>query len=191
MARDGSSGWTRSRLLPMLTLAACLAAAATSTHAGEAPVTNVSITLDPPDAGKQVVTVRLTPTETRQYSQFVFDCRLRQEFDWPGNKGQTIRRTIEPVTFTYRRPDVKMVDGLDLHISFFVPVDIAELRTRYGRSTFVTNAPVTVSRVTVTAHSDEGPIWSFTRPPVLTTVTPLSGSRVPPQPSTAPARKTP
>lgn len=130
--------------------------------AQQVPVTNRSVTLDPADLGKQVVTVRMTPTETRAYDQLTFDCRLRQEFDWPGPNGSTLRRSVEPVVFTYRRPDVRMVAGLDCYVSFFVPVDVAELRTRYGPTTFATNAAVTVSRVTVSATAEGTSVWSFT-----------------------------
>ncbi len=126
-----------------------------------APVANVRIATDPPVDGKQVVTISLTPTASFTADTIEAECRYHQEFDWPPKAAKPGRRVLEPEVFTFRWRQVKFVDALDLHLSFFVPVDLKELREKHGVTTFVTNAPVTISTVTVRAFADEKPLWSF------------------------------
>jgi len=136
-------------------------------HSEEAPFTNILVRLDPPDRGKQVVTISATPTATFSEELLEIECQYRQEFDWPPQGRNKIRRTIEPGVFTHRVKNVRFVDSLETHLSFFVPVDVRELREKHGPTTFVTNAPVTISRVQVSAVSNGVVRWSFRAVPVL------------------------
>ncbi len=140
---------------------ALLAAIAPRLLLAQIPVTNVRITVDPPADGKQVVTIHVTPTATFVADLIEAECRYRQEFPWPPRAAKPSIRVIEPAVFTYRARQVKFVDALDLHLSFYVPVDLKELREKHGPTTFVTNSPVTLSTVTVSAYSNDTPAWSF------------------------------
>jgi hypothetical protein len=153
-----------------LALLAALAAAAASgqTNGMAAPVSHVRIVTDPPVDGKQCVTIDLTPTASFTAETIEAECRYRQEFDWPPNAAKPGRRAIEPEVFTFRWRQVKFVDDLDLHLSFFVPVDLKELRDKHGATTFVTNAPVTLSTITVKAFAGDKILWSFKGKPVAT-----------------------
>lgn len=155
-------------MMPRTLFVSLLLAAGAAAAFAQTPVTNVNIRLDPPADGKQVVTINLTPTATFTADLIEAECRYRQEFDFPPLAAKPVRRVIEPAVFTYRTRQVKFVDALDLHLSFFVPVDVRELREKHGPTTFVTNAPVTLSTVTVTAYEGARKIWSFQARPVLT-----------------------
>lgn len=132
----------------------------------QAPITNLLITIDPPDGGKQVVTVNLTPTATFTAELIEAVCQYQQEFNWPPKAAKPTRRVTKPAIFTFHAKDVKFVDGLDLHISFFVPVDVAELREKHGPTAFTPLAPATISSVTVTAYETNAPLWTFQAVPV-------------------------
>jgi hypothetical protein len=148
-----------SRLFTALLFAAAIAQA-------QAPITNLLITIDPPEGGKQVVTVNLTPTATLTAELIEAVCQYQQEFNWPPKAEKQTRRITKPAIFTFRAKDVKFVDGLDLHLSFFVPVDIAELREKHGTTAFTPLAPATISSVTVTAYQTNAPLWTFQAAPV-------------------------
>jgi len=135
--------------------------------AEEAPLTNIVVRLDPPDRGRQVVTITATPTATFTEELLEVECQYRQEFDWPPRGRKTFRRIIEPAVFVYRVKNHRFVDSLDTHISFFVPVDVKTLREAHGPTTFVTNVPVTISRVQVSALSNGVVRWSFQATPVV------------------------
>ncbi len=149
------------RLCFLLAVAFSAAAAAAQTNETAAPVSRVRIVTDPPADGKQVVTINLTPTASFTAETIEAECRYRQEFAWPPKAATPGTRVIEPAVFTFRWRQVKFVDALDLHLSFYVPVDIKELREKHGATTFVTNAPVTVSTVTVRAFAGEKTLWTF------------------------------
>jgi hypothetical protein len=149
-----------------LTLVLCACLAAASAAVAQAPVTNVSVTLDPPADGKQIVSIRLTPTATFTADRVDAVCQYRQEFDWPPKALHPGRRILEPAIFTYTARTIKFVDALDLNLNFFVPVSLPELREKHGATTFAPNAPVTLSRVTVTAYTNDQLIWTFQRTPL-------------------------
>jgi hypothetical protein len=156
------------RLSLVLFLAAVAAAACGQTNDPAAPVSQVRMVTDPPVDGKQVLTISLTPTASFTADSIEAECRYRQEFDWPPNAVNPGRRVIEPAVFTFRWRQVKFVDALDLHLSCFVPVDLKDLREKHGPTTFVTNAPVTLSTITVRAFAGEKNLWSFKGQPVAT-----------------------
>jgi hypothetical protein len=145
----------RQRLL--FILFACLASAAW----GQAPLANVTAWLDRPEKGKQIVSIRMTPTASFRADRVEAVCQYRQAFNWPPNALNPVRRVIEPAIFTYTARQVKFVDSLDLNLNFFVPVDVAELREKHGPTTFTTNAAVTISMVTLTAYTNDVPLWTF------------------------------
>jgi hypothetical protein len=119
---------------------------------------------DPPAAGRQIITVRLTPSETAAYDVLLFECALRQEYTRRDSSGAERRRVVEPAVFTYRERDVKMVRDLDCHVSFRVPVGVAEARAAFGNTLFVDDAPVTISRIRIVALRDGKRVWSVASP---------------------------
>ena len=133
--------------------------AAFTTLAG--PLTEVEITPDPVRDGQQTFDVRLTPGETRTYDKLTFDCVLHQEFPKTTTDQRSGTQIHEPAVFTYRRRDVKMVEELDVHISFQIPISLERLTEIYGATTFNTNYPVTVSRMTISAAQKNDTVWSF------------------------------
>ena len=152
------------RRLPAIAAALALASLAGAAGGSRPGVRQVWISVDPPRNGQQVLTVRMAPSVTSDYEMLLFRCSLHQEFAWRGTDGKETIRKIDPATFEYRERDVKMVQDLDKYVSFRVPVDLDELRRAYGRTTFATNAPVTISRVKVTAMAGGNDAWSFESP---------------------------
>jgi hypothetical protein len=125
------------------------------------PVREVEVTPDPVRDGQQTFDVCLTPGETRTYDKLTIDCVLHQEFPKATTDQQAGTQVHEPAVFTYRRREVKMVEELDVHISFKVPMSFERLKEIYGATTFNTNYPVTVSRLVVTALVKDVKVWSF------------------------------
>ena len=131
-----------------------------------APFTEVELTADPPGPRVQVHTVRFAPSETRVYDELIFSCRYRQTFLQPDRRGGLTNRVHSPgFPFVYREAQVRMVAGLDKHLAFRVPVNLGELRDQFGPVSFVTNAPVHVHEVTVSALADGKPVWTITLEP--------------------------
>lgn len=146
-------------------LAAALATGLLSTAlAGAVGVKLVEVTSDPPVAsGKQVWSFRFTPAQTRDYEQIVFECVLRQEYTKRGSDGSVRKVSVEPATFVHREKNVRMVEDLDQHISFWVPLGREDIRQAYG-TMFQTNAPVTVSRFKISAIADGQTAWTIEVP---------------------------
>jgi|YNPMSStandDraft_1061717.scaffolds.fasta_scaffold78650_2 hypothetical protein len=112
-------------------------------------------------SGKQVVTVRFTPAETRTYDLLVFECVLRQEYTHTDSAGRTRRRVVEPAIFTHRERGVRMVEALDKHISFWVPIGVQQLQEAFGETLFVADAPVTIHRVIIRAYVGGELVWTI------------------------------
>jgi len=128
--------------------------------ASAGPLREVEITPDPAQGDHQVFTVRITPGETHVYEKMTFECTYHQEFTSQATESKGAKVIHEPESFTYRQRDVKLVDDLDTHVSFRVPISYAKLRDMFGLTAFNTNAPVTISRMTITAFTSEGKAWS-------------------------------
>lgn len=130
------------------------------------PVAEVELTADPPGSRMQIHSAKFVPTQTRTYDEVVFSCTYRQIFTQPDGRGGTTTKTHSPGSpFVYREKNVRMVAGLDRYLAFRVPVNIEELRTQFGKTAFVTNAPVTVSSVTIKAMTGGKEDWKFTLKP--------------------------
>jgi hypothetical protein len=125
------------------------------------PVREVEIVPDPVQDGQQTFDVCLTPGESRTYDKLTFVCVLHQEFPKATTDQRTGLQIHEPAVFTYRRRDVKMVEDLDVHVSFKVPLSLERLKDIYGVTTFNTNYPVTVSKMTISASVKDATVWSF------------------------------
>ncbi len=125
------------------------------------PLTEVEITPDPVQNGSQVMTLRMTPGETQTYDVLVFDCIYHQQFI-PKTSDQNARaKAHEPEVFTVRRKDVKMVEELDVNISFRVPLDLAKLKEMYGPLAFNPDYPVTISRIKISAMKNGIVVWWY------------------------------
>lgn len=129
-----------------------------------AGVSQWEVTSDPPSGGRQVFTVRMTPSETAAYDLLLFECTLRQEYVRTDSSGAARRRVTEPAVFAYRERDVRMVRDLDRHASFRVPVGVAEARAAFGETLFVDDAPVTISKMKITALREGRPVWTVEGP---------------------------
>lgn len=121
----------------------------------------VEIKTEPESQGAQVYNCRLLPDRTEQCSLIMFECVYRQEYPWESSDGKTATKVTEPATFAYREKDVKLVDDLNRHISFKVPVAMERLVAIHGRHVFNTNFPVVVDRVRITVHPVGAPKWTF------------------------------
>ena len=124
-----------------------------------------SVSVEAPVRGRSMVTVRMTPSATREYDAIVFECTLRQEYTRTGSDGVARRRVMEPATFVYRETDARMVEDLDKHVSFRVPVGLEDVRAAYGETLFVDEAPVTISRIVIKAMKDGKVEWQVDSPP--------------------------
>lgn len=124
----------------------------------------IEVTAETEVEGKQDITVRLRPETTHHCDVIEFECVYHQEFPWEDARGKKYTKVHEPVSFLYRRTDVKLVNDLDLYISFRVPVDRKDLEARYGSTTFNKNAPITISRVRITGKVGRQALWSYVVP---------------------------
>ncbi len=132
--------------------------------AGAAGIKLIEVKSDPPlPSGKQIWSFRMTPSETRDYDLLVFECVLRQEYQKKGSDGAVRRVVVEPASFVYRERNVKMVEDLDKHISFWAPLGMADIQQAYGKM-FQTNAPVTIARFRITAVAEGKEIWTVEAP---------------------------
>lgn len=136
-----------------------IAVCAAACQAG--PLTEVEITPDPVQNGSQIFTLRMTPGETRDYEALVFDCVYHQEFVPRTSEPSARKKVYEPEVFTVRRRDVKMVEELDVNISFRVPMDLAKLKEMYGDKVFDPAYPVTISRIKVSALKSGVVVWWY------------------------------
>ena len=125
------------------------------------PLTEVEITPDPVQNGSQIFTLRMTPGETRTIDTLVFECVYHQEFVPRTSDQSSSKIAHEPEVFTVRRKDVKMIEELDVNISFRVPISLARLTEMYGTTAFNPAIPVTVSRIRVSAVVKGDVIWRY------------------------------
>jgi hypothetical protein len=123
-------------------------------------VREIEITSEPEAGGQQDFNVRITPARTHACSNIEFECVYRQVFPWTDAAGRKSRKIHEPVVFTYRRPDVKAVNDLDLNISFRVPVSLDRLGIIYGPKVFNGGFPVAVDRMRISGRAPDGVLWS-------------------------------
>lgn len=134
-----------------------------SVHAAGADgwLSTVGITLDPPDGNQQVVSLAIAPVRTATYDRLAFECVYRQEIPWKDERGNATNKVIEPITFTYRRPNVKLVAELDFFCNFRAPHGYAKLTQDFGLSTFSKDGgPITIDRVRVSGEIDNKTVWT-------------------------------
>lgn len=134
-------------------------AGALACHAG--PLSEVEITQDPVQNGSQITTVRMTPGETRLLDTLVFDCVYHQDFVSRTSDQSPSWVNHEPAVFTVRRKEVKLVEELDVNVSFRVPVAMERLVEMYGPTAFKAGTPVTVSRIRISALVKGVVLWRY------------------------------
>ena len=122
-------------------------------------LSEVEITRDPVKKGEQEYTVRLLPNKTHQCDKVVFECVYRQEFPWENARGKVYTKIHEPVPFTYRSRDVRLVADLDNYTNFRVPIGLELLAKAYGDKVFNKDYPVTIARIRITGSSASGVLW--------------------------------
>jgi hypothetical protein len=137
-------------LSPRLVLGVgCVLFAVTALRADEW-LSTVGITLDPPEGAQQVVSFAFKPLRSAEYDQLVFECVYRQEIPWQDERGRAMTKVIEPVTFTFRRANVKLVAELDFYCNFRAPSGFAKLTQDFGPNTFSKDGgPITIDRVRI------------------------------------------
>src|ERR1035437_5494616 len=87
-------------------------------RANAAPIPKVGeCTADAPEYGKQILTIRLTPSETRAVDAIVVDCVLCQTSQWTDGEGVPRKKTIGPVFSPWRQNDVKWAADLDCNLT--------------------------------------------------------------------------
>ncbi len=164
------------------TLVACAAAVWTAAAPDTEPLPprEFEVKLDgEPVSGKQVVSVRFTPMQTRTYEMLTFECVLRQEYTQTDSAGRTRRRVVEPAVFTHRERGVKFVEALDKHISFWVPISVEKLKEAFGDTLFVASAPVTIRNVIIRAYDGGEVVWTVDSAPGAGPKTPPAGATGP------------
>ena len=131
---------------------------AISAYAGEWLQT-VELKAAPEKDGEIEFTVRFTPSKTVQYSLIEFTSVYQQTFPFKDSLGRKRNKTIEPVKYSYKRRNIKLVDDLDSYVIFRTPINVAKLNDTYGAKTFVENAPVKVDRILMTAYTNDVQVW--------------------------------
>ncbi len=126
---------------------------------GDEWLRSVRIGMEPPEDGQRIFNLRFTPNKTVEYDMLVFECIYRQQIPWQDERGHATVKILEPVPFVYRRPAVKMVADLDLHLNFRVPVSYARLAEAFGADTFKTNIPIVIDRLRIIAERGEARLW--------------------------------
>ena len=116
---------------------------------------------DPPNAGKQIFTVRFAPNANVLYDQIVFDCTLQQSSVLFAPDGGQTNKIYEVGKFTARQRNVKMVKNLDCYVSFFVQLGTQRACDMAGDPRTSTNAPITVPRMLITAYRKDKAIWTL------------------------------
>lgn len=123
-------------------------------------VREIEINPDPPESEKQIFTVRFMPDETTIYNQMVFDCALQQELALLTPDGGKTNKICGAGIFISRHRDIKMIKGVDCYVSFFVQTGTQRPCDMAGESRPMTNAPVTVARVKITAYREGKTVWT-------------------------------
>lgn len=119
----------------------------------------------PLPSGVQVLGIRMTPSETATYPRILFICRLRQEFPYKGSDNKTVQRVLDPADFTHREDAVRLTAELDYYVNIRLPLQEEELVKAYGKRTFRSGYPVTVSKVRIEARDESGKtLWSVDAP---------------------------
>jgi len=121
----------------------------------------VEISHEPEKDGQMDYTVRILPARTHSCDRIVFECVYHQEFPWEDVRGRRYIKIHEPVSFTYRRPSVRLVADLDAYISFKVPISMARLTAAYGAGVFREDSAVTISRIKLSGLAEGQTCWSY------------------------------
>ena len=124
-------------------------------------ISEIEISSEPTEDGQVDYSVRILPGKTHQCDKIVFECVYHQKFPWENARGKKYIKVHEPVSFAYRRRDVGLVDSLDTHISFRVPLSRKRLVAAYGDKVFQKEYPITISRMKITATSAGETRWSY------------------------------
>lgn len=121
----------------------------------------LEIQSDPPNAGKQVFTVRFAPGANVLYDQIVFDCTLQQTLVLFTPDGGRENKSYEVGKFTARQRNVRMVKNVGCYVSFFVQLEAQRACDIAGDPKAATNAPTTVSRMRITAYRKDQAVWAL------------------------------
>lgn len=116
---------------------------------------------DPPNAGKQIFTIRFAPKANLLYDQIVFDCTLQQALVLFTPDGGQENKIYEVGKFAARQRNVKMVKNVDYYISFFVQLGTQRACDIAGDPKTSTNAPITVPRMLITAYRQDQAVWTL------------------------------
>ncbi|MDI6775080.1 MAG: hypothetical protein QME60_06770 [Verrucomicrobiota bacterium] len=125
----------------------------------------VDIAVEPGPAGQDEYTIKITPERTRKYDELRFECVYHQEFPWQNFRGEKCQKVHEPVSFTFRRAEIELVNELDAHVSFRVPMDREALKQKHGEKVFNPDYPITVSRMKISGIVEDKPLWTVELPP--------------------------
>jgi len=137
----------------------CAAALVPAASLAGSWVREMEIKSEPESQGQKVCMVRFTPEKTVVYDEISFECVYRQEMPWEDIRGRKYTKTIEPVTFIFRRSSVAFVNELDADINFKVPVSYARLSEKFGLTVFNKAYPISINRIKITAVSAGAPAW--------------------------------
>mgnify|MGYP000871090508 CR=1 FL=1 len=135
---------------------------AANTMAADSWIATIGITIDQPDGNQQVVSLAFKPVKTAVYDKLVFECIYRQEMPWTDERGKPITKVIEPVTFVYRRANVKLVAELDFFCNFRAPYGYDKLTQDFGLNTFAKEGgPITIDRLRISGEIDGKRVWQY------------------------------
>lgn len=124
----------------------------------------LDITTEPEDTGKVIYTVMITPGRTDTIELLTFECTYHQKFPFEDSTGKKVNKIHEPVSFTYKTRNIKLVNELDSYINFRVPLTLELLKPIFGEKTFDEKSPITVSTIKITAKNGKDILWEYTVP---------------------------
>ncbi len=127
--------------------------------AEDSKIEELQVTREDEDNGKSIFTVFIRPGETASLDRIEYLVPYHQSFPFEDSRGNSYDKTHGPAVFKYTRQKVKLVEDLDDHVNFRVPVSLDRLKVIYGNLTFHPDYPILIPKIKIVAYSRGKVIW--------------------------------
>ncbi|MBN1865639.1 MAG: hypothetical protein JW808_12145 [Victivallales bacterium] len=127
--------------------------------AEDSKIEELQVTREDEDNGKSIFTVFIRPGETMRLDKIEYLVPYHQSFPFEDSRGNSYTKTHEPAVFKYTRQKVKLVEDLDDHVNFRVPVSFGRLKVIYGNLTFHPDYPILIPQIKIVAYNRGNVVW--------------------------------